>query len=117
MDVLLETPPPHSLETSRTFFDTAETPEALFFLQAQGLSDVNESLKVHLGQGQDLIISIQIYLKCKHTYENAGFCILPLMITKYYKFSTDYRNFPRFLTEKLHRCQPPPPPPTLQRFS
>ena len=30
MDVLLETPP--TLETSRTFFDTAEAPEALFFL-------------------------------------------------------------------------------------
>ena len=32
MDVLLETPPP--LETSRTFFDTAEAPEALLFCQA-----------------------------------------------------------------------------------
>ena len=36
------------------------------------------------------------------------------MITKYYKFSTNYRNFPQFQTEKRHRCQPspnPPPPP------
>ena len=31
-----------------------------------------------------------------------------LMITKYYKFSTKYRNFPRFLTEKRHRSNPPP---------
>ena len=30
----------------------------------------------HLVQGQDLIMSIQIYLKYKYTYENAGFCIL-----------------------------------------
>ena len=35
-----------------------------------------KSLKAHLGQGQDLIMSIQIYLKYKYTYENAGFCIL-----------------------------------------
>ena len=50
MDVLLEiSPPPTPLETSRTFFDTAETPETLFFLQViSGLSDVHKSLKVHL---------------------------------------------------------------------
>ena len=36
MDVFLETPPPHAtlLETSRTFFDFAEAPVALFILQA-----------------------------------------------------------------------------------
>ena len=31
---------------------------------------------VHLGQGQDLIMSVHIYLKSKYTYENPGFCIL-----------------------------------------
>ena len=35
-----------------------------------------KSLKVQLGQGQVLIMSIQIYLKYKYTNENAGFCIL-----------------------------------------
>ena len=33
MDVLPDTPPP-PLEMSRTFFDSAEAPEALFILQA-----------------------------------------------------------------------------------
>ena len=59
MDVLLETPPP--LETSRTFFDSTEAPEALFIVQALRLSAVYKSIKAHLGQGQDLIMSIQIY--------------------------------------------------------
>ena len=58
MDVLLETPP---LETSRTFFDSTEAPEALFIVQALRLSAVYKSIKAHLGQGQDLIMSIQIY--------------------------------------------------------
>ena len=30
-----------------------------------------------------------------------------VLITKYYKFSTNYRNFPQFLNEKRHRCHPP----------
>ena len=76
MDVLLETHPHPRFEMSRTFFDSAEAPEALLILHASGLSDVYKSLKVHLGQGQDLIMSIQIYLKYKYTYENTGFCIL-----------------------------------------
>ena len=37
MDVLLETPQP-PLETSRTFFDSAEGSKALFFVQAVRLS-------------------------------------------------------------------------------
>ena len=82
MDVLLETPPLPHLETSRTFFDTAEAPGALFIVQALRLSAVNKSIKVHLGQGQDLIMSIQIYFKYKYTYENAGFCILCIDVLK-----------------------------------
>ena len=45
-------------------------------VKAQGLSDVYKSLKVHLGQGQDLIMTLQMYLKYIFTCENAGFCIL-----------------------------------------
>ena len=58
MDVLLDTPPP--LETSRTFFDFAEAPVALFTLQSLRLSVVYESVNVHLGQSQDLIMSIYV---------------------------------------------------------
>ena len=54
MDVLLETPhPPPPLETSHTFFDSAEASEALFIVQALRLRAVNKSVKVHLGEGQD----------------------------------------------------------------
>ena len=35
-----------------------------------------KSINVHLGQDQDMIMSIQIYLEYKYTYENDGFCIL-----------------------------------------
>ena len=45
MDVLLVTPPP--LETSRTFFDSTEAPEALFIVQALRLSAVYKSIKAH----------------------------------------------------------------------
>ena len=38
MDVLLETPSP--LETSHTFFDSAEAPKALFIVQVLRLSAV-----------------------------------------------------------------------------
>ena len=68
-------PPPPS-ETSRTFFDSAEASEALFIVRALRLSAVYKSINVHLRQGQDLIMSIQIYFKYKYTYENAEFCIL-----------------------------------------
>ena len=46
---------------------------ALFILQPLRLSVVYEGAKEHLGQSQDLIISIHIYLKYKYTYENAGY--------------------------------------------
>ena len=63
MGVFLGTPyhPPLPFEMSRTFFSSAESPEPLFILQALRLSVVYKSINVHLGQGQDLIMSIQIY--------------------------------------------------------
>ena len=48
MDVLPETPSP--LETSHTFFDSAEAPKALFIVQVLRLSAVYKRIKVHLGQ-------------------------------------------------------------------
>ena len=69
-----------------------------------------KSIKVHLGQSQELIMSIHIYLKCKYTYENAGFCILCIDDFKILKIFIKHRNFPRFFTEKRHRRQPPQRP-------
>ena len=76
-------------------FDSAEAPEELFILQTLRLNIVYKSIKVHLGQGQDIIISIQIYLKYKYPSENAGFCILCIddfrilkIFNKLSKFST-----------------------------
>ena len=54
MDVLLETPPP-ALETSHIFF-------RLFILQALRLSVMDKSIKVNLGQSQELIMCIHTYL-------------------------------------------------------
>ena len=70
-------------------------------------------LKVHLGQGQDNR-SIQIYLKYKYTYENAGFCILCIDDFKILKIFnlTNYRNFPQFSPKNVVGANPPPPPPT-----
>ena len=59
-----------------------------------------KSTKVHLGQGQDLMMSIQIYFKYKYTYENAGFCILCIEIL--------YRNFPWFSPRNVTGANPPP---------
>ena len=101
MDVLLGTPPP--LETSRTFFDIYL---ADFKIECQ-------SIKVHLGQSQQLIMSIHIYLKCKYTYENAGFCILCVDNFKILKLLPNHGNFPQLFNEKRHRRQPPPPPPNV----
>ena len=75
MDVNLEIPPHSPLETSRTFFDSAEASEALSILQDEELSVVYKSIYIHLGQTQDRIMSIKIYLKYDYTYENAGFCM------------------------------------------
>ena len=46
-----------------------------------------KSIKVHLGQSQKLIVSIEIYLKCKYTYENVGFCILFKILNGFIKLS------------------------------
>ena len=56
MGILLETPYP-PLETSRTFFDSAEGPEALFLVQAMRLNVVCESTKVHLPVRQETFSS------------------------------------------------------------
>ena len=48
-------------------------------------------------------------------HENAGFCnILCIDDFKILKI-LNYRNFPRFFTEKRHRRQPPTPPPPTKR--
>ena len=93
MDVFLEKPPPPA-------------PEALLILQALRLSVVYKRIKVHLGQGQDLIVSIKIYLKYKYTYENAGFCVLCM---DDFKILTNYRNFPCFSPRNVTGANPPPP--------
>ena len=103
-------PPPLPLETSRTFFDSAEAPKALFIVKALRLSAVYKSIKVHLEQGQDLIMSTQIYFKYKYTYKNAGFCILCIDEFKYQNFRTDYRNFLIFI-EKVTGANSPHPTP------
>ena len=46
-----------------------------------------KSIKVHLGQSQELIVGIEIYLKCKYTYENVGFCILFKILNVFIKLS------------------------------
>ena len=66
-------PPPSLRNVTHFFFDFAEAPAALFTLQSLRLSVLYKSVKVHLGQSQELIMSIHIYLKYKYTYENAGF--------------------------------------------
>ena len=45
-----------------------------------------KGLNVHLGQGQDLM-SIEIYLRYKYTYKNAGFCVLCIDDFKMLKIS------------------------------
>ena len=107
------TTPPLLFETSRTFFSCAKAPEALFILQALRLSVVYKSINVHLGQGQDLIMSTQIYLKYKYTNENAIFCILCIDDFKILKIFQNCRNSPRFFTEKRHKRQLPRPPTSI----
>ena len=105
---------PHPpLETSRTFFDTAEAPGALFIVQALRFSAVSKTIKVHLGQGQDLIVSIQIYFQYKYAYENAGFCILCINVLKMLKTIEIFHDFHR----ETSQAPTPPPPPHPQRPS
>ena len=104
---------PTPLRNVTHFFRLYEAHEALLILQAIRLSVVYKRIKVHLGQGQNLIVSIQIYLKYKYTYENAGFCVRCIddfkISKKFYKLS----KFFTFFTEKRHSRHPPPPtPPT-----
>ena len=98
------------LETPTTFFDSVEALEALVILQTLRLSVVYKSIHVHLGQGQDLIVSIQMYLKYKYTYENAGFCIICTDDFKILKFSTIFHR-------ETSQTPTPPPPTSIWRFS
>ena len=56
-------------------------------------------------------MSIEIYLKCKYTYENAGFCILCMNDFKISKIFIKLSKFSTIFYEKRHRRQPPPPTP------
>ena len=67
-------PPP--LRNVTHFFRFCRGPCAIIYLAGFKSEVVYKSIKVHLRQNQDLIMSIHIYLKYKYTYKNAGFCIL-----------------------------------------
>ena len=62
-------------EKRHIFWKAPHPPPLRNVMQALRLSVVYKRIKVHLGQGQDLIVSIKIYLKYKYTNENAGFCV------------------------------------------
>ena len=107
-------PNPSLLRNVTLFFRLCETPEALLILQALRLmSVVHKRIKVHLGQGQNLIVSIKIYLKYKYTDENAGFCVLCIDDFKILKNLSKLSKFFTFFTEKRHRRNSPPPPPNV----
>ena len=63
-------------------------------------------MKVHLGQSQELITSIHLYLKCKYTYENAGFCIL--LSRNFYQTIEIFHDFSR-RTSQGTGANPPTP--------
>ena len=83
------------------------------------LSVVYKSITVHLGQSQELIMSIEIYLKCKYTYENAGFCILCIDDFKILKFFIKLSKFPTIFHRETSQAPTPPPhsPTSIWRFS
>ena len=107
MDVSLKNPPPPPLETSRTFFDSIEVPEASLILQALRLSVVYKSINVHLGQGQDLIMSIKIYLK--YNNQNVGFCILCIDDFKIVKILNKLSKFSTIFCRETSQAPTPPP--------
>ena len=107
MDVFLRIHP-IPLRNVTHFFRVCEAPEALLILQALRLSVVYERIKVHLGQAQDLIVSIKIYLEYNYTYENAGFCVLCIDDFKILKNFNKLSNFPRFSTRNVTGANPPP---------
>ena len=109
-------PPPPPLRNVTHFFRLYEVHEALLILQAIRLSVVYKRVKVHLGQGQNLIVSIQIYLKYKYTYENAGFCLPCIDDFKISKKIYKLSKFFTFFTEKRHRRHPPPTSISLPTF-
>ena len=75
-------PHPSPLETSPAFFGSAEARQ--------------------LEQGQDLIMSIQIHLKYKYTYKNAGFCMLCV---------DNFNILKIFSPRNVTGANPPPPAP------
>ena len=72
-----------------------------------------KSIKVHLGQHQDLIISIKIYLKYKYTNENAEFCALCIDNFKMLKIFNKLLKFPAIFQRERSQATTPPPPPNV----
>ena len=77
------------------------------------MSDVFKSLKVHLGQGQNLIMTIQIHLKYKFTYENAGFCIFCIDDFKILKIFNKLSKFSTIFHRETSQAPIPPPPTSI----
>ena len=103
-------PPPPRLRNVTYFSRLCEAHEALLILQTLKLSVAYKRTKVHLGQGQDLTMSIKICLKYKYTYElNAGFCVLCIDDFKILKKFTNYQNFPRFSPRNVTGANPSTP--------
>ena len=99
VDVFLETPPP--LRNVTHFFRLCRDP---------WLSVAYKSMKVYLGQCQDLIMSIKIYLKYKYTYENAGFCVLCIDDFKMLKTFNKLSKFSAIFHRETSQATTPHPP-------
>ena len=54
-------------------------------------------------------MSVQIYLKCKYTYENAGFCILCIDNFKTLKYSNKLLKFSIFSPRNVTGANPATP--------
>ena len=117
VDVFLETPPFPLRNVALRNFDSAEAPKALFILQVLRLSVEYKSINVHLGQSQDQIMSIQIYLEYKYTYENAGFCILCIEDFKILKIFNKLSKFSHhFSLRNVTGANLNPPPPSRRPY-
>ena len=57
------------------------------------------------------MMSIEIYLKCKYTYENAGFCKLCIDDFKILKFFIKLLKFSTIFHRETSQVPTPPPPP------
>ena len=97
MDVLLETHPhPPPLRNVTHFF-------RLFILQVR--------LSIEY-KNQDLLLSIHIYLKCKYTHKNAGFCILCTDDLKILLIFIKLPKFSPIFHRETSQANPSPPPST-----